>query len=193
MIDIKNVTVILDFIIDTFKYPNEIESIVDMTLGNGYDSLKLLKHFNSAFLYGFDIQKSAINNSTILLDKNNLNGRYLFFNKSHERASEYINKKIDIIIYNLGYLPGGDKKIKTTYKTTVLSLMDCIKNLSKIGTFVFITLYLGHEGGKEEYNSVIEYLKTLDQKKFNIFEISFINQINNPPKLIVIERKKWKD
>ena len=42
----------------------------------------------------------------------------------------------------------------------------------------------------QEKNSVYDFVKSLDQIEFNVLESGFINQINNPPQLVLIERKK---
>ena len=36
---------------------------------------------------------------------------------------------------------------------------------------------------------VIEYLNSLDQSEFNVLHMQFTNQINNPPQLILVEKK----
>lgn len=41
----------------------------------------------------------------------------------------------------------------------------------------------------EEYNEVKDMLSNIDQKDYNICEISFPNQANNPPSLFVIEKR----
>ena len=43
--------------------------------------------------------------------------------------------------------------------------------------------------GKIEDIKLNEYLLTLPQKQYDIVSYKFINQINNPPYVIVIERK----
>ena len=55
---------------------------------------------------------------------------------------------------------------------------------------VCISIYTGHEGGMEERNAVFDYAANLDQKEYNVFESKFINQKNNPPSIILIEKKK---
>ena len=52
-----------------------------------------------------------------------------------------------------------------------------------------IAIYSGHEGGMEEKNAVYEFTQTLDQNYFNVLCTKFINQINNPPELLLIEKK----
>ena len=55
---------------------------------------------------------------------------------------------------------------------------------------ISIAIYTGHEGGMEEKNTIYKFVKNLDQSEFNVLECGFINQINNPPQLVLIEKKK---
>lgn len=175
-----------------FNYiDNNIETIIDMTLGNGHDAKKLLEKFQRAFLYGFDIQESALNSTYSLLNEYKLDGRYKLILDSHENISDY-NLKADLIIYNLGYLPGKDKKIKTKAESTVKSLSSSIKNTLKPGGHIVIISYTGHDGGMEEYISIKNFLNELDQKKYRVIEINYTNQINFPPILFLLERiEEW--
>jgi len=57
-------------ILDYFKklcllYITKNDYVIDMTIGNGYDTLFLCN--NAKFVFGFDIQKEAINNTNKLL------------------------------------------------------------------------------------------------------------------------------
>ena len=52
-----------------------------------------------------------------------------------------------------------------------------------------IAIYSGHEGGMEEKEAVYEFTKGLDQNYFNVLCTKFINQVNNPPELLLIEKK----
>jgi hypothetical protein len=54
---------------------------------------------------------------------------------------------------------------------------------------VSISIYTGHEGGMDEKNSVYDFVKNLDQSDFDVLECGFVNQINNPPQLVLIEKK----
>ncbi|MCI6667343.1 MAG: class I SAM-dependent methyltransferase, partial [Romboutsia timonensis] len=62
-------------------------------------------------------------------------------------------------------------------------------NLLKPNGVISIAAYIGHEGGMEEKDYICEYLNNLDQKEFNVLHMQFTNQINNPPQLILIEKK----
>ena len=54
---------------------------------------------------------------------------------------------------------------------------------------IILVVYLGHENGKMEESKLVEYVKTIDQRQYEVLTYRFINQINNPPYVIAIERK----
>lgn len=85
---------------------------IDMTVGNGNDTIflaKIVKH-----VYGFDIQKEAIMQTKQRLKDEKLNNVTLYLD-NHAHLSSYGFCAIKGIIFNLGYLPPGDKK---NYNTT---------------------------------------------------------------------------
>lgn len=158
---------------------------VDMTIGNGNDTLFLTK--NCRFVYGFDIQNQAIENTTKLLKENNISNYQLFLS-SHENVNTLIKEKVKAFIFNLGYLPSGDKTITTHYESTIKAINNSLEILDEKGVIV-IVVYPGHESGKIEDVKLNEYVSLLPQKLYDVVSYRFINQINNPPYVIVIERK----
>ncbi len=157
---------------------------VDMTLGNGNDTFFLAKL--SKKVYAFDIQEQAIINSKI---KNKDYDNIVYILDSHENILSYVNEEVKAVMFNLGYLPNGDKSITTSSSTTLKALEASLKVLKKNGRVV-ICLYPGHSEGLKEANELEKYLKTLDQHKYDVLKYQFINQINNPPFLMVLEKKK---
>lgn len=134
--------------------------VIDATIGNGKDSNFILKQIPNGHLFGFDIQKEAINNTNNLLKENFKN--YTLYNTSHEKIDEILKEyqnKISLIIFNLGYLPNGNKEITTTYKTTIKAIENSLKLLNNKGHIV-ITIYPGHQEGKKESIEIEKYLKT---------------------------------
>lgn len=156
----------------------------DMTAGNGYDSKFILDKKNPEILYAFDIQDLAKDN-TLKLIGNRSNLKFILDN--HKNIDKYINEKIDLFVYNLGFLPKGDKYITTDYKSVIESLKYSLKLLNKNG-LILITFYPGHDKGKEESKYVGEFLKSLNQKLFQVIKYDFFNQINNPPYLVSIRK-----
>lgn len=162
--------------------------VLDCTLGNGNDTLHLANLVGeNGKVYGFDIQAVALDITREKLEKENLLNRTVLIKDSHEKIDKYIKEELDLIVYNLGYLPGGDKNIRTNPESTLMSLEKSVKLLKKNG-LLLVTSYTGHSGGLEEKEKVRDFLQKLNQKYVNVLEFNFINQKNNPPVLYGVEK-----
>ena len=172
---------------------NNIEEgsvVLDCTVGNGNDTFLLAKLVGlNGKVYGFDIQDQAINNTAKLINDSDLGGRVILIKDSHEFIDKYIDERLSFIIYNLGYLPKGDKTIKTNCTSTIISVKKALELLDDNGLLV-ITVYIGHEGGLDEKEALEEIFTKLNQKEFNVLKYAFINQVNNPPFLYCVEKSK---
>ena len=164
---------------------------IDATAGNGHDTLFLAQHIEKdSKILAFDIQEQAILQTRQLLQKNDLSEKVTCILDSHAHLLNYLDKKdfVRLAIFNLGYLPGSDKKIITTPSSTLEAIQILLQRLEKKGKIIIVSYY-GHEGGIEEKNSVEELIKTLPQKEWSVLKYQFINQINCPPICYVIEKK----
>lgn len=161
----------------------ECDIAIDATLGRGNDSLFLSGIAKK--VYAFDIQDEAIEYSKELF-KNNKIDNVTIINDSHENISNYISN-CDIVMFNLGYLPKGDKSITTMSTSSLKAIKEAIRLLNYKG-IISIIFYPGCPSGKEEVDIIIDYLKELNQKEFDVIKYDFINQINNPPFCVLIER-----
>ncbi len=136
----------------------ENDLVIDATTGNGKDSLFLLNIVKNGYLFGFDIQNDAIDNTNNLLkDKFN---NYTLFNTSHENMYELLKEysnKISLIVFNLGYLPKGNPCITTKSSATINAIENGLKLLNKKGHIV-ITIYPGHPEGLKESTDIKKYL-----------------------------------
>jgi glyoxylase-like metal-dependent hydrolase (beta-lactamase superfamily II) len=90
---------------------------------------------------------------------------------------------------NLGYLPGGDHAIRTQAESSLDALQKSLKILNP-GGIVSLVFYPGHSGGREELELIKDFLTRLPQNYFEIMSLEFINQVNNPPRLIVVRKIK---
>lgn len=52
-----------------------------------------------------------------------------------------------LVAFNLGYLPGGDKTVITTSKTTLPALQAASRILRSEG-LISVMVYVGHPGGR---------------------------------------------
>ncbi len=169
---------------------NKGDRVVDATMGNGYDTKYLAEKVGEGgFVYAFDVQEDAIKSTKKKLEKENYQERAKLILDGHENMDKYIEDEVSCVLFNLGYLPRADHNIITKPETTIKAIEHSLKLLKPHGV-ISIAIYTGHEGGMEEKNSVYNFVKNLDQQEFNVLESGFINQINNPPQLILIEKKK---
>lgn len=188
----KNVVNVLKITRETIEnYIEEEMTVVDFTMGNGNDTLLIAKALNgTGKIYGFDLQKIAVDKTKEKLNKAGMDFSNIeFINDGHENVNLYIDEKIDFGIYNLGYLPSGDKSIITLGETTLISIKKTLELLKENGILVIVS-YIGHHGGMEENNLIVDYLGKLNQKEFNVLKYEFVNQLNNPPKVYIVEKSK---
>ncbi len=169
---------------------NEGDIAVDATAGNGHDTLFLAQLVgDDGFVYAFDVQKQAVDATLHRLLDNALEHRALVLKDGHENVAKYVNKPIAGAIFNLGYLPGSDHEVITRPNTTIQALESLLK-LLKISGIIVLVIYHGHEGGKEERDEVIRFVSELPQKYIHVLRYEFLNQKNDPPFVIALEKVK---
>lgn len=158
---------------------------IDATCGNGHDTLCLAQLVTpDSGVIGLDIQPLALENTAALLKKNSINNVQLYL-QSHEIFPR-ISHPIRLIVYNLGYLPGGNKQLTTFVDTTLNSVKNGLELLSEEGV-MSITCYSGHPEGEREENALIDFCKTLSPYKFNTCHHRWLNR-EKAPSLILIQK-----
>ena len=73
----------------------------------------------------------------------------------------------------------------TTIQTSIEAIEKGLKLLKKGGIMTLI-IYYGRETGFEERDALLEYLPTLDSRKYTVLEMPFVNRPNCPPIPIII-------
>lgn len=146
---------------------------IDATVGNGYDTLFLAKHFETVI--GIDIQPLAVKRSTEKT-KNLSNVSIILDDFNNIKKYEYAN----VIIFNLGFLPGSNRKVKTQDYTSDKAVVNAHEILDGI---MLIACYVQHDGGYQEYLNLI---KTLEESNIN-FTIE--NTFENKEILVIIEKR----
>ncbi|WP_209123938.1 class I SAM-dependent methyltransferase [Alkalihalobacillus sp. BA299] len=166
---------------------------IDCTAGNGHDTLFLAKRVGeNGHVYSFDIQQTAIEKTSYRISEQALQHRVTLLHGSHEKVAECIpieqHGKIKGAIFNLGYLPGGAKDIVTTPTSTISAIEQLIEMLD-VGGIIVLVIYHGHEQGKIEKDAVLSFVEQLAQEKAHVLKYEFINQRNNPPFIVAIEKR----
>lgn len=166
------------------------DTAIDATSGNGHDSKFIANLIKEAGkLYSFDIQKKAVSKTKKLLAAENLLEQVELINDDHSNLDQYIKKEVAAVIFNLGYLPGGDKNIITKSKSTIAALEKSLILLKKKG-IVILVIYSGHPGGEKEKEALLNYCSKLNYKKYNILNYKFLNQPGPPPEVIAIKKRR---
>lgn len=162
--------------------------VIDATLGNGWDAKFLagiLADYPGSKLIGLDIQKEAIEAAKELLAP--LPEWVAFKLQSHASFPKEVQENsVALIVYNLGYLPGGDKSLTTNTETTLESLESALP-LIEPGGVISLTLYPGHPEGEREAKALLTFAKTLSPKDWCVTYLSFSNR-NASPALLLIQK-----
>ncbi|MDY6826176.1 MAG: class I SAM-dependent methyltransferase [Bacillota bacterium] len=168
------------------------DRVVDATAGNGKDTLFLAEKVGpSGLVYAFDIQKEALKGTEQVLKEAGLAGWVRCICDGHEKMIDYIEGPVNAVIYNLGYLPGGNHKVTTTRETTGKSLKQAFALLEP-GGVVMIVLYPGHPAGKEEKEMLLSLCRSLDPAQFSSVHLHLLNKTGIPPELIAVQKNHLK-
>lgn len=165
------------------------ETVVDATAGNGNDTQFLAEHVGEhGHVFAFDIQQQALDSTKERL--NDLADRVTLVLDSHANVDQYVKTPIGGAMFNLGYLPRSeDLSIITKAESTIEAIHKLLGLLKKNG-MITIAVYDGHEGGQEERDAVLAYVSKLHQADVHVAKYEIINQLNNPPFLLAIEKIK---
>jgi len=161
--------------------------LADFTMGNGYDTEYLCRLSRGGKVYAFDIQEQAVNNTRARIKDAGFENTAVLIHDSHANASKYINEQIDGGMFNLGYLPGGDKSIHTMRESTLPAIRTAVSLLKK-GCVLVMSVYPGHEEGNLEGQMVSEELSKLNKK---LFCVTYFRIINSPDAPFVIAVEKY--
>lgn len=165
------------------------ETVVDATAGNGNDTLFLAELVGEAGrVIAFDIQQAALEATAVRLGK--LTERANLILDSHANVDQYVNQPIGGAMFNLGYLPYSDDKSIITKPDSTIEAIHKLLGMLKKGGIITISVYDGHDGGKEERDALLAYVKTLHQADVHVIRYELLNQRNNPPFLVALEKVK---
>jgi len=159
-----------------------VDSAIDATCGNGYDSVYLAKmlfagcdsnHYSSckSELVCVDIQEQACENTrnqlAQWLDPSALEERVQIVHSSHSPLPRpRDSSSVGLVVWNLGYLPkSNEKDVFTQMESTVSSIVDAAL-LIRVGGMLSITSY-PKSNPTEDYavHSLVEALALLSSKE----------------------------
>ncbi len=160
---------------------------IDATAGKGYDTLFLAKLVGeTGRVLAMDIQPDAIDATKKLMEQHQLLHRVELVLDGHEHLDRYAETEtVDGIMFNLGYLPGGDHAIATKAETTIQALEQGLALLKPLG-IISVAIYHGGDTGFAERDAVLSWLNQLDSKQYTVLVTDFYNRPNHPPLAVQI-------
>lgn len=164
---------------------SEESTVIDATCGNGHDTLALAA-MPCKKVVAIDIQEEAIESAKERLDPS-FKDKVSFYKQCHSTfPDEAAPNSVQLIVYNLGYLPGGDKSQTTMAETTLLSIQNASLLLCRGGA-ISITCYPGHEEGALEEEKIIELVSQWSPKEWSCCHHRWLNR-NRSPSLLLIQK-----
>lgn len=167
--------------------------VIDATAGNGNDTLFLARCVeDQGHVFAFDVQAEGLEATRRRLTVVGINeSRFTLVNTGHEHMSAHLPEEmhghVRAVMFNLGYLPGSDKKIITRTETTMRAVQQALGLLAP-GGLLTVVVYPGHTGGAEELRAMEAWASALPSKEFEVQRLQPVNRSASPPELWVV----WK-
>lgn len=163
---------------------------IDATMGNGHDTQWLCELAGECGrVYAFDIQPEAVERTRQRLDEAGLGERASLFCAGHERMEEFVDEPVDAVVFNLGWLPGAEHGV-TTHTDTTLKAVNAALNLLKEDGLMTVCIYPGHDEGARELDALLQWGAGLDDRRYDVLLKTYLNQPNNPPRMMAIRKKR---
>lgn len=174
---------IIPFAHELIKRGNTRGIAVDMTAGNGRDTL-FLTTLPFEKIYSFDIQQDAIDQTKKLIKDE----RVTFIKDSHANVTKYVDL-FDVAIFNLGYLPHGNPEIATTADTTIKAIKELF-TIARTPNMIVIVVYQGHDEGKKERDAILDYVQSLPTSVM-VTKYEEVNKTDAPFVIGLYTKSNW--
>lgn len=160
---------------------------IDATMGNGNDTLLLSTLCGeTGQVLAFDVQEMALEHTSKRLSENHAPDNCRLLLDSHTNMKNYAAPEtVSCIVFNLGYLPGGDHEMATRKDSSIRAL-DTGLDLLKKGGMISLCIYSGGDSGFDERDAVLSWLKELDSRKYLVIRSDYYNRPNHPPIPVLI-------
>ena len=160
---------------------------IDATAGRGRDTAFLCSLTgDTGTVYSFDIQQEALDSTARLISEKQYKTNTKLILDSHSNLLHYADaESVDAIVFNFGWLPGGDHSLFTLPETSIAAIQAGLR-LLKVGGLMTLGIYYGGQSGFSERDALLQYLPTIDYRRFTVTITTFCNRPNNPSILAVI-------
>jgi hypothetical protein len=134
------------------------------------------------------VQEAALAETRALLLQEGMLPRASLHLMGHEKMAQVVPPGIRLAAFNLGWLPGGDKRITTRVETSLEAIDAALRLLSPQGLAV-ICLYPGHPEGERELAAVCAFAHALPPQRYTALRHDFINAGPGAPVALIIQKQ----
>ena len=164
---------------------------IDATAGKGRDTLFLCRLVgDSGRVLALDIQADAVAQTTDLLTAEGVAHRARVVQDCHSHLGDYAAPaSADAIMFNFGWLPGGDHNTFSHADTSVAAVKVAL-DLLKVGGVMTLCLYYGRQNGTAERDAILDFLPTVDNRRYTVIRGDFANRTGDVPIPVFIIREQ---
>lgn len=158
------------------------QTCIDATAGRGRDTLFLCRLVGeTGQVLALDIQAEAVAATRQLLEAEGCAARARVLQLCHSRLGELAApESVDGIMFNFGWLPGGDHTVFSQPETSVRAV-EAALSLLRPGGVMSLCLYYGRENGTAERDALLRYLSTVDNRRYTVIVGDFLNRTGDYP------------
>jgi len=165
---------------------------LDATAGQGHDTAFLARWLGPAgIVHACDIQPPALEATrrrwlALPEPKAALHLHPVGHQSVHTALAALGVTQLNAIMFNLGYLPGGDHPLTTTPATTLAALHHLLPLLAPGGALTLV-VYPGHPGGRAELQAVLDWASQLPPEVALARHLRLLNLGPDRAELIALE------
>lgn len=167
---------------------------LDATAGRGHDTLFLASLVGEeGAVLAVDRQEDALRDTASLLRGHGLEDRVRLAQGDHADMAALLERELPagrelaVAVFNLGFLPGSDKRVRTSAAST-LAALEAVWPRVRPGGLLCVHAYTGHEGAAEEAGAVDVWAAALDWKRARVTACAQRNKPSRPETLYLVRK-----
>ncbi len=160
----------------------EGDLVIDATAGRGRDTVFLASLVGkSGRVLAFDIQEEAIRSTEALVRAHGYSDRVRLIRGDHAELASHVGPgTVKAIMFNLGWLPGGDHSVFSRAESSVPAIKAGLEALVP-GGVMSVCVYCGRECGYDEKEKLLGFFRTVDSSRFTVCVTDFVNRSGDFP------------
>jgi len=167
------------------------DTAIDATAGNGHDTHFLAQVVGSAGnVFAFDVQPVALANTARRLADAMIT-HVVLMQRDHSEMTTAVpadlHGRIGAVMFNLGYLPGGNRQLVTRSDSTRQAIL-AARDLLRTGGVMSILAYTGHDGGQAEADIAESAIDSFPSSEFQITKVESAPGRTSGPRLFLVKR-----